>query len=405
MVKVLLMILVSQIRIGPYLSWDDSTNTTIRITWHSFSNDTNLLVLGIDSLTDTLRDSVPTRVHSFKLTDLNPGTCYIYKVIGSSYFSSTYSFKTSSSNPDSVVFAVFGDTRSNANAHSMVVNAIIQVNPEFALNTGDLVSNDGNASEWYSFFHIERDLLHDVPLMPCLGNHDYPPDNYFSFFYLPENEEYYSFEYGNVLFVALNTEARNYSTQRTYLENKLREASYDPNKWLIVYFHRPPYSWGGHGSDPLVRSAFCDVMENYGVKLVFNGHNHFYQRTVPINGVTYIVTGGGGAPLYNPGWSSLVAYAEACYHFVLVKATQNELSVKTIRANDGAVIDSFTIHRTGVNEHIIWDEVGAYDFKNSARIFDISGRLIGNNFKDIRKTDLYLIERKDKKFVKLLIVR
>ncbi len=402
--KVLLLLMLSQLRIGPYLSWDDSTTTTIRITWHTYAPDTGILVYGTDAFTDTLRDTFATTVHAFKLTGLTPGTRYQYRVEGTGFASPTYTFRTSSTNADSVVFVVFGDTRSNDNAHAMVVNAIIQKNPEFVIHTGDLVSSGSQVGEWYNFFNIEGDLIGNAPLMPCIGNHDEPTYNYLSFLYLPENEEYYTFEYGNVFFVALNTEAWDYTAQRTYLENRLSEASQDPNKWLIVYFHRPPYSWGGHGSDYAVRQAFCDVMENHHVSVVFNGHNHFYQRTVPINGVTYIVTGGGGAPLYTPGQSSLVAYAEACYHFVLIKATAEKLTIQAIRATDGVVIDSLTLFRTAVQEPTVPAVIGPRDSGALGEVFDITGRFVGRNPREIRRPGVYLI-RKPVGYRKVLILK
>lgn len=404
MPPLIFLLLVAQMRIGPYLSWDDSTTTTIRINWRTYSADSSVLAYGVDSLTDTLKDNSMTTIHSFRLTGLTPGTSYNYQILGSGYSTPVYTFRTAPEGADSIVFVVYGDTRSDSAAHQMVVNAIMESNPQFVINTGDLVYNGGNLGEWYTFFNIEKELLHEAPLMPCLGNHDYPPDNYFSLFYLPENEEYYSFEYGNVFFVALNTEAWDYSAQRTYLDEKLSEAEQDPSKWLIVYFHRPPYSMGGHGSDLDVRSAFCDVLEQHHVPVVFNGHNHFYQRTEPINGVTYIVSGGGGAPLYQPGSASWIAYGEGCYHYVRIVATATELSMKAIRATDGAVIDSLVIYPTGVEEKIDWD-VSKKELCRGLGIFDIAGRFVGPDLSALRKTGVYFLRERGKRPRKIFLIR
>ncbi len=398
----ILGLILSGISIGPYMSWDDSPASTIRINWRTSSADSSILVFGIGSLTDTLADSEPTTIHSFKLTGLLPGSTYVYKIIGEDYSTPTYHFRTSPENPDSVVFVVFGDTRSDSAAHQMVVNAIIEANPEFVINTGDLVSDGEKMSEWITYFNIEREMLHNAPLMPCIGNHEYPLDNYLSLFYLPGNEQYYTFEYGNLFFVALNTEVSDYSTQRTFLDSVLRQASQDSGKWLIVYFHRPPYSAGGHGSDQDVRSAFTEIMEQHHVSLVFNGHNHFYQRTVPINGVTYIVSGGGGAPLYDPGSASWIAYSEAAYHYVLVKALQDSMIVRAVRASDGEIIDSFTVYRpTSVGE-----QESNYTIPIIGRtgVFDITGRYVGSDSTAIKKSGLYIIRDRTGSR-KLLIVR
>ena len=80
--------------------------------------------------------------------------------------------------------------------------------------------------------------------------------------------------------------------------------------WRIVFFHRPSYSSGFHGSDPQLQQAFGPIFEQRGVQLVINGHEHNYERLVPWRetgpqAVTYVVTGGGGAALRPVGQSGV----------------------------------------------------------------------------------------------------
>jgi len=63
--------------------------------------------------------------------------------------------------------------------------------------------------------------------------------------------------------------------------------------WKLAALHHPPYSGGFQGSNAAAREAFVPPFERYGVQIVFSGHEHDYQRTDPINGVTYVVSGGG----------------------------------------------------------------------------------------------------------------
>jgi hypothetical protein len=118
-------------------------------------------------------------------------------------------------------------------------------------------------------------------------------------------------------------------------------------------FHRSPYSAGGeHGSDLTVRAAFSPVFERYGVQLVLSAHEHTYERTHPLResatgtAVTYIVAGGGGAPLYASGTAEWTAFASSRHHYVKGLATDCTITLSAIgldgRAFDGTTIDRCT---------------------------------------------------------------
>jgi 3',5'-cyclic AMP phosphodiesterase CpdA len=133
--------------------------------------------------------------------------------------------------------------------------------------------------------------------------------------------------------------------QRKWLNNELRFLTSDTTiHWIFVNMHRPPYSSGSHGSDIKVREAWCPIFEEYGVDIVFCGHDHSYERTKEINGVIYIVCAGGGAPLYDVGKNEWTAYSEKTHHFCLVKVKERELLLKAIKV-DGSVFDSLRIKK------------------------------------------------------------
>lgn len=182
----------------------------------------------------------------------------------------------------------------------------------------------------------------DVEFRPSLGNHDLDSDDEDD---LPRilgalrmPHRYYRFEQGPVDFFALDS---NYldSSQLAWLEQGL---SCSNNHWQVVYFHHPPYSSGKHGSDLELRAEIESILVDGGADIAFSGHDHNYERIFPQQGVTYVVTGGGGANLRPVGTSEFTAVSESELHFVLV-----EVSAKTMRAvaidDEGDVLDEFIV--------------------------------------------------------------
>ena len=250
-------------------------------------------------------------------------------------------------------FVAFGDTRSNPVAHQQVVSSILSLAPNFILHTGDFVADGNDPAQWTEFFSIEQDLLRHSPLYGALGNHEHNSQLYFDAFNFPGNERWYSFDHGNVHFVALEIDGyasyASGSPQAQWLENDLARAT---QRWKVVFFHAPPYSSGSeHGSDLQVRKALEPLFMRYGVDLVFNGHDHDYERSVA-NGITYIVTGGGGAPLYAQGQPDPASvYFTMTYHSVQVSVTDSLLTVAGVRS-DGFRFDEFTLRKLPAREYL-----------------------------------------------------
>ena len=128
--------------------------------------------------------------------------------------------------------------------------------------------------------------------------------------------------------------------QRAWLETALQA----PARWKIVYFHHPAFSSAEYGDTPAVQSKWVPLFEKYHADLVINGHAHGYERTVPINGVTYIVTGGGGAPLYPVGRNERTAVSSETYELVSVNLTANALILKALD-EAGNMIDTVEIDK------------------------------------------------------------
>jgi hypothetical protein len=127
----------------------------------------------------------------------------------------------------------------------------------------------------------------------------------------------------------LDTET-NLEEQRQWLTADLRQAASAP--WRIVVLHRPPFASGHHGSDKTVREAFHQIFVDHGVDLVLAGHEHHYERTRPMDGVTYIVTGGGGRGTRAVGESWFTVYSQRVAHFLYVDVEPDRLRVYAIDA-------------------------------------------------------------------------
>src|SRR5262249_4340090 len=126
--------------------------------------------------------------------------------------------------------------------------------------------------------------------------------------------------------------------------------------WRVVFFHRSPYSSGfEHGSATDVQHAFVPIFERRGVQLVLSSHDHDYERSVPWredtngNPVTYVVTGGGGAPLYGVGSSAWTAKSASVYEYVRMTVNGCQMTIEAVGL-DGAVVDQASINRCAANQ-------------------------------------------------------
>ncbi len=128
--------------------------------------------------------------------------------------------------------------------------------------------------------------------------------------------------------------------QITWLEDALATST---APWKVAALHHPPYSSGGHGSSLAVREVLEPLFVEHGVHLVLTGHDHHYERTVPIEGVTYVVSGA-GSKLRGTDRSDFTAEAENLLQFMIVEATTDAIRLRAVGV-DGAVIDEFSLVR------------------------------------------------------------
>jgi MYXO-CTERM domain-containing protein len=298
---------------GPYLQ--NPTQGSMIVSWQSSGSSAGEVAYGTSSsLGSTVATAGADTFHEVEVTGLRPGTVYHYQVTADGETSRLSSFVTAPQDEQPFMFAVVGDTRTDGDEHQAVIDRLRATigAPDFVINTGDLVEDGGDYEQWSTFFGIESQLMAEAPLFPVAGNHDDVENDswYVQFFNLPESssatENWYAFTFGNTRFVVVDTNEDfvTGSEQYTWLEGELSAADSDPAlRHIIVSFHDPPYTSGAHGVfDPddwqPPRTYLVPLFERYGVDVVFNGHDHHYERTdaTQTGGVYYIVAGGGGAP-------------------------------------------------------------------------------------------------------------
>jgi 3',5'-cyclic AMP phosphodiesterase CpdA len=273
--------------------------------------------------------------YAAKVEGLTANQTYCYEIAG---LTERAAFRTSPprGSTETVRFIAFGDSGNGSEDQKTVMRQMTSVPFDFILHMGDMAYERGRRGEIEAqVFGVYAPLLRNFPMFAVSGNHEYSTELAAPFreaFALPENggdagrERWYSFDWGPIHFVGLDTELIG-PQQAAWLEADLAQ---NQQPWTIVSGHRPPYSSGEHGSSKEFRTVFGPTLELYGVDLVLSGHEHDYERTKPINGVTYIVTGGGGRETRDVGRSAFTAFSEAVLHFVYVEVTSDELVLHAI---------------------------------------------------------------------------
>ena len=308
---------------GPYLQV--ATSSSILIRWRTDGTAQSRVRYGAEAghLDRVADDSAFLTEHRVMLHGLLPHTRYYYAVGG---FEDTlqggadnYFFTLPEPGTEGVYrIGVLGDCGNNSVNQRQVRDQLLRYLGGNYMDAwillGDNAYENGKDDEFQSsFFNIyKNDLLKRYPLFPAPGNHEYHAEAnliltqethdvaYYRDFSMPVNGEaggvpsksqaFYSYDIGNIHFLALDSYGeeekryRLYDTTGPQVKWIKRDLEANTKPWVIAYWHHPPYTMGNHSSDTetelvKIRENFLPILERYGVDLVVCGHSHDYERS------------------------------------------------------------------------------------------------------------------------------
>jgi acid phosphatase type 7 len=353
---------------GPYLQWVEDDGITI--VWDQDAPSAPLVRYGPTSaLEHSAPTSGPATHHEVRLLGLAPGTTYYYRLYdGEEPLSEVLSFPTAVAPGEPFRFLLYGDTRNQTEVHRAVVHAMAEEpDVRFYVHTGDFVADGQVQAQWDTFFEVERPLASRLPLYGVIGNHDVQAGEARLFrqhLVLPDDsprpEQYYSFDYGNAHFVVLDghvnidpwflcalrglaSEDCFDERQVAWLEADLRAAAEDAAiDHVFVLVHIGPYTSKERRRGNAHMRELLGLFEETGVTAVLSGHDHYYERGFSPNGIPYLISGGGGAPLYEGGAPVPPPHRRdvnvSAHHYVVVDVDGPRVTF-TARSPEGVVLD------------------------------------------------------------------
>jgi len=268
-------------------------------------------------------------MHYVKIYNLLPGTKYTYQAGDGTNWSADFTFRTEPTTqpPQRTVKIVnigdMGANMSESGDNMMRLKYLVDTEAvDFILHNGDISYADGYQGQWDEFFREMESVTANIQYMVTPGNHEIGVIGelglalgYINRFILPGKHSttsdienlYYSWNYANIHFIALDTESKLDTTmfsdqQRDWLAADLAAVNRTATPWIVVYGHRPVYCSSSSECDrnPLVLAEAVKLFNQYQVDLVFSAHRHNYERMWAIlaDGTPIKTYNNPGAPVY-----------------------------------------------------------------------------------------------------------
>lgn len=316
---------------GPYLQAGNQTAFSVR--WRTNVPCKSKLEVGTVAGTYpiVINDAASLTEHELRVTGLTPGTKYYYRFgtdaeVLQGDTNNFWVTAPATGVNQRVTIAAYGDCGRNDNgnqtgslaSYRSYLTSIGLSAADMMLLVGDNAYNSGTESEYQTgFFNAyQGNILKNHMLFPAPGNHDYSNGSsarqndhaipYYDIFTMPTagecggvpsgNEAYYSFDRGDVHILSLDSYGReNAGTTRLYdtlgaqVQWIKADLAANTKKWVIAYWHHPPYTMGSHNSNTegelvSIRQNFIRILERYGVDVIICGHSHDYERSYLMKG-------------------------------------------------------------------------------------------------------------------------
>lgn len=290
---------------GPVITSIGPSSATISI--ETDGNLETVLEWGTGGALEHRVTSAPGRIHRFTLEGLPPRTKISYRVRAGATTTALHAFNTPPKAGEPIRIGVYGDVRGGHDVHRRLVEAMLGEGLDLVAVTGDLVARGTDQGDWQKFFAVARELLAQVPYVSAIGNHDLGWTKHGpALFQLPQGPAgrpdhvyWYSVDLADVHLVFLDSNAYDHPEQEAWLDADLAAARARGVRAIIAVTHDGPYSRGIHRGNPIARERYVPILVKHHVDLLVAGHDHLYQRGEH-DGLRYIVSGGGGAGLYQP---------------------------------------------------------------------------------------------------------
>ena len=245
------------------------------------------------------------------------------------------------------VFLIAGDSRNENKIHQLkVVEQMKKEDAQLYVHLGDMVTYGDSDEEWAFFFNTQKALLDKLMFLPVIGNHDLARSNILNWVFGSQNPylgtpRYYATANGDAYFIILdsNNDIQTDDIQYDFLVDQLNKAKNQKYEHIFIFLHHPAYSSGWHKGNENIQDVISPIAEEFGVRAIFAGHEHHYERTKKINGVTYYVSGGGGSDLRSVKGDKNTAYAKSVFHYLRVSISGNKVNIKAID-QDGIIFDN-----------------------------------------------------------------
>lgn len=365
---------------GPFIQ--NVSARTAQVVWKTFHLTEGWVEYGpTPGLGQIARSAATNTVHAVTLANLDPQKRYFYRVMGSSVANRSLvaattpveSFQTLAEQ-GSLRFAVIGDSGQGSVGQYRIANVLDQLNPDLVLHSGDVIYpsfTDGRADQ--RLFSVYQNAMKRIPFYFTIGNHDiYSGVGYYlDALFLPTNsvpllihstnttpEHYYSFDHGDAHFAVVyqpilsQYKMRVGDPQYQWLTNDLATTR---KPWKFMLFHMPVRTSSSHRTDNYnlngaydrteVEEVIWPIAARYGVQLVINGHDHAYERFVPVDGVHAVVSGGGGGIPYGLNERDVLSSQfRSVYHCLDVSIQGDTLRLRAVD-DEGIEFDSMVIQR------------------------------------------------------------
>ena len=329
-------------------------------------------------------DGIENIQYSAMLTELLPATDYEYRLVTDSSASKWQKMRTAPKDSTNYKVLIFPDSQSSdySDWENLAQNAFKRNgDAAFFVNMGDLVDNGEDHTQWQAWFNAMSGIINSIPLAPVMGNHEcYDqqwkvrlPNAYLNYFHTPDNGNsefnryYYSFDYGDVHYIVLNTQEDEINSFKQGLTTEQiawlqQDANNSSKKWKIVLMHRDVLRYRIHNRPERtegieeIGETFMPLFDELNIDIVFTAHlhtyrnrGHLYNMRPDSQGPLYILTGVAGNVRYPNLWIDH-AYDKATApqpetdNYITLDVERDKLTVNCYLP-DGTAIDTISVSK------------------------------------------------------------